>query len=59
MIYFILGIIVGLLVNPSKEKVVNYIKVKKSSEKGTTQFIDPISIEEKFKKSKNIDEFIK
>lgn len=59
MIYFILGIIVGLLINPTKEKITKYMETINKDDWGKSQFIEPISLEEKFKKSKNIDEMLK
>ena len=60
MIYFILGVIVGILIRDIKCKSSNFIEeVRKNQEnKGETQFFEPMSTQEKFKNAKNIDDIL-
>lgn len=60
MIYFILGIILGVLIRDIKYSVVSKIdEVKKHYENtGSAQFFDPITKEEKWKKARSVEDLL-
>lgn len=54
-----LGVIIGILVNPAKQKIVQIIEAERSKVRpGETQFIEPVSYKERFEKSKTIDDLL-
>jgi len=59
-IYFILGVILGLLIREIKVKTLNEVEeIKHNSEnKGHAQFFESVSFKEKFNKSNNISEIL-
>lgn len=60
LIIFACGIILGVLVRDIKTKVVEAKEqIQKSiADKGEVQFIEPISMQEKFKNAKSVDDII-
>lgn len=60
MIYFILGAIIGLLINPAKEKIIRILHEYKEREenKETAEFYEPLSQKEKFEQAKNVNQLL-
>ena len=58
MILLALGIIIGLLLNPIKIKVIEKTEEYKEVPKGKTQFFESITPQEKFKQAKNITDLL-
>lgn len=58
IILFILGLILGLLINPIKVIVKEVIEEQKSIPKGKTTFIEPIGDKERFDKAEVIDDLL-
>ncbi len=65
MIYFFLGLIVGILVRDIKcksieitEQIKNFIKEEKEVNGSGAQFIESVSAKEKFDNAKTIDDII-
>lgn len=61
MLYFILGLIVGILVNPIKRRLIHYYEHSPRSPitgKEKTQFVEPVTFKEKFNNADNISELI-
>lgn len=53
------GIVIGLLLNPIKQKIIVEVENhKKTQEQGKAQFYEPMSDKEKFEKSGNLDELL-
>lgn len=59
-INFLLGVLIGLLLNPTKTKVINIIQEykKEHESKSETQFFESITYKEKFQKAKSIDNLL-
>lgn len=59
-IAFILGVILGVLVRDIKYHSVEKIKelIQEMEARGATQFIQPVSPEEAFNQSDNVEQFI-
>lgn len=60
LIVLLLGVIIGLLLNPVKGKVVEKAVLIKETKlpKAKTQFVEPISGKEKFEKANNISDLL-
>lgn len=60
MIYFILGIIVGILVRDIKTKTVLYVDrlAKDHESKGQAQFIESKSMREKFDEAVDVEDLL-
>ena len=58
MILLALGIIIGLLANPAKIKIIQVMDDFKEQPKGKTQFFESITPQEKFKSAKNITDLL-
>ena len=58
MILFALGIIIGLLLNPIKTKIVEQIDDFREVPQGKTQFLESITPKEKWDKAKNINDIL-
>ncbi len=58
-IYIALGIIIGLLLNPAKTKIVEkVVEHWFDNPTGKTQFLESVTPQEKFKAAKNIDDLL-
>lgn len=58
MILFVLGVIVGLLLNPAKTKVIEKLEKYKEIPKGETKFFESMTDKEKWNKAKNINDLL-
>ena len=60
MIHLSLGIIIGILLNPSKEKIIKIIHEYKEREenKGESKFFEPKDFNEKFKEAQSIEDLL-
>jgi hypothetical protein len=54
----LIGIVIGLLLNPTKVKIIEKVEEYKETPKGKTQFFESITPKEKFKQAKNITDLL-
>ena len=60
MVLFALGLIVGLLLNPAKQKAFKILHEyqKEIENKGETKFFEPITEKEKWENAKSVDDLL-
>lgn len=60
MIYFLLGIIIGILVRDIKYKFITTVESIQEDLKPIepTQFFEPVTLEEKWNKAKSVDDLL-
>lgn len=58
-LFLVLGVIIGLLLNPAKQQVVKIVKhIKAPYKPGHVQFLEPKTAQEKFKEAKDIGDLL-
>lgn len=57
MLFLVLGIIIGLLLNPAKEKIVEKIETR-TIFREKAQFVESVSGKEKFEKAEEINDLL-